>query len=355
MRTLTLTILISDLQGYTERQARSSRAAIAGDLERFGALLRPTFAAFDGDVVKSMGDAFLVCFESPTNAVLAAIQVQKQLELHNATLASNDTPMRVRTGIATGEVAQNDDGDVFGDAVNLAARLQSSADPSAIWLAETTFLSMNKNEVQAFEVGARVFKGVPGEVKVYRVLDDCIAATRALSADDLARQLAPLRKDVKRTRRYALSAVALVLALAGGIGFALRDSRPPEQRFLADPTDVASGDRWLDEVAARVFAADEGEIQRLYREHTLDDILERGGGPLRGRPSFERVRLAWGMASAPLTPGLPEEVLAALKRERALRADARFVALLRATVEYAVKDAAAHAVYARALAQAEGG
>lgn len=362
MRTLTLSILISDLQGYTERQARSSRAAIAEDLERYGALLRPIFAAFDGEVVKSMGDAFLVCFDSPTNAVLAAVQVQKHLEVHNQALREGEAPMRVRIGIATGEVSRDESGDVFGDPVNLASRLQSSADSSAIWLAETTFLSMNKNEVQALEVGARVFKGVPGEVKVYRVLDSCISSTRALTEAELERRLTPVKRDVTHTRRIAV--VALVLALAVAVALYLvqagsdeggengGDPRSAEARF-ADTRDVASGDTWMDELTAHLYAADEGELQRLYREGTIDAHLERARPTLRERPSFVRTQLVWGMASAPLQRDLAEDVEVSVTQHALLREDPRFVALLRATVEYAQRDEECHTIYARALSAAE--
>jgi class 3 adenylate cyclase len=361
MRTLTLTILISDLQGYTERQARSSRAAIAEDLERYGALLRPIFAAFGGEVVKSMGDAFLVCFDSPTNAVLAAVQVQKQLEVHNQALPEGEAPLRVRIGIATGEVSRDDAGDVFGDPVNLASRLQSSADSSAIWLAETTFLSMNKNEVQALEVGARVFKGVPGEVKVYRVLDTCIASARALTEDELERRLTPLERDVSRTRRIAAIALVVAVAVAAALYFFLQrqggardgDTHGAEWRFTADKHDIASGDAWMDDLTAQLYAADEGELQRLYREGTIEERLQRASATLRERPSFIRARLVWGMASAPLQDGLAEAVEENVARHALLRDDVRFVALLRDTVDYAVGDEARHAAYLRALAATE--
>jgi class 3 adenylate cyclase len=361
MRTLTLSILISDLQGYTERQARSSRAAIAEDLERYGSLLRPIFAAFGGEVVKSMGDAFLVCFDSPTNAVLAAIQVQKQLEVHNQALAEGEAPMCVRIGIATGEVARDDAGDVFGDPVNLASRLQSSADSSAIWLAETTFLSMNKNEVQALEVGARVFKGVPGEVKVYRVLDECITSARALTGAELERRLTPLRRDVTQTRRVAVIALAVALAVAVALYLFVQrehdprrgDARSAEARFTADVHDVASGDAWMDDLAAQLYAADEGELQRLYREGTLEAHLERARPTLGERPSFVRTQLVWGMASAPLQRDLAQAVEAGVTEHALLRDDPRFVELLRETIEYALPDAECHAIYSRALVAAE--
>lgn len=359
MRTLTLTILISDLQGYTERQARSSRAAIAGDLERYGALLRPIFNAFEGEVVKSMGDAFLVCFASPTNAVLAAIQVQKQLELHNQRLPEGGSPMRVRIGIATGEVARDEAGDVFGDPVNLASRLQSSADSSAIWLAETTYLSMNKNEVQALEVGARAFKGVPGEVKVYRVLDTCIATTRPLTEAELEHRLTPLKRDVTRTRHVARLALAVASVVAIAVAATLllvrgpKDERSAEARFAADVHDVESGDAWMTALAEQVYAADEGERQRLYREGTIEAHLERARPALGQRPAFIRAQLAWGMASAPLQKDLAEAVERNVEQHALLRTDPRFVQLLRETLDYAQRDEECHAIYARALSASE--
>ena len=79
MRTRNLTIVLTDVKGYTERQSRSSRREIEEELFRHRTLLAPIFSAFGGRVVKTMGDAFLVAFESPTDAVHASVQVQKAL------------------------------------------------------------------------------------------------------------------------------------------------------------------------------------------------------------------------------------------------------------------------------------
>lgn len=351
MRTQTLSILLSDLQGYTERQARSSRADQARDLAAHERLLRPVFAAFDGTVIKTMGDAFLVCFESPTNAVLAAVQVHKQLERHNQELDDAGRALRVRIGIATGEVSRDESGDVFGDAVNLAARLQTGAEPGAVWLAESTFLSMNRNEVQAFEVGARVFKGVPGEVKVYRVLDAWLQAQPALSAVELQRALHQVARAGRGTRRLALAAAVLVLAVGGW--FALRtppDNRPPQQRFQADPQDLASADAWLQQETAALYAAEQnGAMQAIYREGRIEALLREQAPRLGGRSSFRVLQLVYLLANEPLAPEVPQLCLQAVREVEELRRDAQFVALLRATVEYAAKDPAAQTVYQAAL------
>lgn len=352
MRTQTLTLLLSDLCGYTERQARSSRADIARDLERLEGLVAPVFKAFGGEVVKTMGDAHLVAFESPTDAVLAAVQVIKRLEADAAGSSPPGAAMQVRIGIATGEVSRGEDGDVFGDAVNLAARLQTGAEPSAIWLAETTFLSMNKNEVQAFEVGARVFKGVPGEVKVYRVLDDCIRRARALHEEELSRRAAP-RGRIDRTPRGLLGFVLLAIALAVALAFAMtRESTPPRERFESNPSDLRSADEWMDDLTSELYVASEGDLQRMYREGTIDEVVRRHSGALGDRLPFRRMRLVYGMSVAPLEPSLPPEVLESVDRFAPLREDPQFVALLERTVEYAAKEPALQAIYAEALERA---
>lgn len=352
MRIQTLSILICDLQGYTERQARSTREDIARDLAAFTTLLRPVFLAFGGEIVKAMGDAFLACFESPTNAVLAAVQVQKQLAGHNQGLADPGRALRVRIGIATGEISRDAQGDVFGDAVNLAARLQSSAEPGAVWLAETTFLAMNKNEVQAFEVGKRIFKGIPGEVTVYRVLDAFIANARLLTRQELDAALLPIAKDVRRTRRYA---AWLALLLLGGAGAALwvmtrDDGRTALQRFEADPGDLKSADAHAELLTRELYAAEAaGTMPVLYREGRIRDWLLQHEARLRQRAAFVKLELVWLMANEPLRDDVPGIVLRRVQEQPAFQGDAPFVALLRSTCDYASKAPAAQAVYAEAL------
>lgn len=356
MRTQTLTLLLSDLQGYTARQARSSRADQARDLAEHERLLRPVFAKFDGTVVKTMGDAFLVRFDSPTNAVLAAVQVHRQLEHHNQSLDSAQAAkaaLRVRIGIATGEVAVDDAGDVFGDAVNLAARLQSSAEPGAVWLAESTFLSMNRNEVQAFEVGARVFQGVPNEVKVYRVLDAWLQAQPVLSAAELQRAVAPIVRMSKETRQIVIWSFVAMFMLGGLIWLFMRvgnDERTPQARFLAETNDLASADAWLHEETEQLYRAERaGTMTTVYREGRIAQLLLDQAPVLGERPSYRTLRLVYLLANEPLGPAVPQLCLAAVRDLPQLRDDAAFVALLRATVEYAEKEPAAQAIYEQAL------
>ncbi|MGE0143600.1 MAG: adenylate/guanylate cyclase domain-containing protein [Planctomycetota bacterium] len=351
MRVLTLSILFADLAGSTERQSRSSRAAIADDVSRFQSLLTPVFSAFRGELVKSMGDGFLVCFESPTDAVLSAVQIQKQLHADNARHGGTREPLHVRIGIATGEVSRDDGGDLFGEAVNLAARLQASAEPDAVWLAETTFLSMNKNEVKAFEVGGRVFKGIPGEVKVYRVLDESITNARLLSANDLALAgRSNLRSD---TRRRAMLAMCVALVAGVGIYLGLRsmgERGTPSERYDRDPTDPSAATAFFEQLTTQLYdAEDRGESATLYREGAIAERIRAASPQLASLASLVKLRCVYLMANEPLAPHAPEAVLAAAEANAELARDARFLALLRGTVDYAAKEPAMAAIYARAL------
>src|SRR5687768_13140954 len=136
MRTRNLTLLMTDVKGSTERQSRSSRREIEEELLRHRALLSPIFQAFGGRTVKTMGDAFLVAFESPTDAVHAAVQVQRALAEQNASTHDPARATHVRIAISTGEVSVDDDGDVFGEPVNLASRLEGIAEAGTIYLTE---------------------------------------------------------------------------------------------------------------------------------------------------------------------------------------------------------------------------
>jgi|GEM_PF-888409 len=162
----TLTVVMTDMKGFTSRTSRQSREETLALVKELRELLSPILSAHDGRLVKSAGDGFLLTFESPTNAVLAGIALQDLLHRRNAN-HSEQPPIEIRIGINTGEVTL-EDGDVIGEAVNIAARLQESAEPGAVWLTESTYLSMNSSECPCRPRGARLFKGLPRALKVYQ-------------------------------------------------------------------------------------------------------------------------------------------------------------------------------------------
>lgn len=170
MVTKTLTIVFTDIKGFTERTSRTSRADMMRILKKHEELLKPFIIRHGGKVVKTIGDAFLLTFESPTNAVLCGLRMQARLKQYNAEVSPDDL-IEIRIAINSGEVEVVDK-DVFGETVNLASRVEGVTKAGEIYFTETTYLVMNKSEVPTSEVGEFQFKGIPNLVRLFRVVQD---------------------------------------------------------------------------------------------------------------------------------------------------------------------------------------
>ncbi len=167
MKTANLAIVFTDIKGFTERTSRQTLEENQRLLGRHEKLLVPLFHAFGGRIIKSIGDSFMVTFESPTQAVLCGAAIQDRLWIHNRA-APDGERLDVRVAINVGEV-RVENKDVFGEPVNIAARVEGIADAGEVFFTEAVYLAMNKAEVPSEEVGAFELKGIPGKVKVYRV------------------------------------------------------------------------------------------------------------------------------------------------------------------------------------------
>ncbi|HTA17390.1 MAG TPA: adenylate/guanylate cyclase domain-containing protein [bacterium] len=162
-----LTIVFVDIKNYTSKTSGQSRRANEDLLARFAGLVKPMVRAFNGTVVKALGDAFLISFKSPTDSLLCAMAVQDHLHARNARWPERER-FQLRFAINAGEV-RVDRNDVFGEAVNVAARIEGLADGGEIYFSEIVYLMMNRSEVPFKEVGLRKLKGIQKSVRVYRV------------------------------------------------------------------------------------------------------------------------------------------------------------------------------------------
>ncbi|MBZ4331732.1 adenylate/guanylate cyclase domain-containing protein [Corallococcus sp. AS-1-12] len=167
MKTANLAIVFTDIKGFTERTSRQTLEENQRLLQVHEALLAPLFKAFGGRIIKSIGDAFLVTFESPTQAVLSGIAIQDRLWHHNRQLLE-DEQIHVRVAVNVGEV-RVEANDIFGEPVNIAARVEGITEADEVFFTEAVYLSMNKAEVPSQEVGAFELKGIPGKIRVFRV------------------------------------------------------------------------------------------------------------------------------------------------------------------------------------------
>jgi class 3 adenylate cyclase len=126
-------ILFTDISGYS-RLMEADEAAALRLLEVHNAIVREAIDAHGGHEIKTIGDAFLVVFDSAVEAVRCAVALQRGLHARNRRVPG-ETPVLVRAGVHVGDVTLAD-GDVLGDNVNLAARLESVAEPGGICVSD---------------------------------------------------------------------------------------------------------------------------------------------------------------------------------------------------------------------------
>jgi adenylate cyclase len=171
-------ILSADLVGYSRLMGIDE----AGTLSRLNALRRdlidPTIAAHSGRIVKLMGDGALVEFASAVDAVTCAVEIQKQLRERDPAGGVGD-PIQFRIGIHVGDVIIEHE-DIYGDGVNIAARLEGIAEPGGISISEDAWRQVQgKVPANFIEVGERRLKNIARPMRVYHVEFDNERATPA--------------------------------------------------------------------------------------------------------------------------------------------------------------------------------
>jgi adenylate cyclase len=181
MRTENLAIAYVDIAGFTQLTSSQSREENERMLRRFDAVVRPAVRGFDGRVVKTVGDAYLLTFRSPTNALLCAMAIHDRLWESNAEVLESES-FQVRAAINLGEV-RIAGGDVFGEAVNVASRIESQTPTGEIYFSEAVCLAMTRAEVPREEVGYAELKGVEHKTRLYRIPKAAEADGRCLAGD----------------------------------------------------------------------------------------------------------------------------------------------------------------------------
>ena len=163
------TILFTDVEGSTALTERLGDARARELLREHESVVREALKAHGGSEVKTMGDGFMASFRAATKALECAVTLQRAFEEHNATAAE---PIRVRIGLNAGEPIAEDDpggrGDLFGTAVNMAARIAAKADGGEILVADVVrqlvagkeflFSDRGETELRGFEDPVRVFE-----------------------------------------------------------------------------------------------------------------------------------------------------------------------------------------------------
>jgi tetratricopeptide (TPR) repeat protein len=159
--------MFTDLVGYTALTQKNEAKALAL-LQKHAELLRPCFAKHGGREVKMIGDSFLVEFSSALDATLCAVEIQRVLYEHN--VANPASKIELRIGIHAGDVVSRGE-DVFGDAVNIASRIEPLASPGSICISQQVYDQVwNKIEHPLAGIGRHDLKNVQVPMEVFRVV-----------------------------------------------------------------------------------------------------------------------------------------------------------------------------------------
>ena len=207
-------ILAADAAGYSRLMAHDDQATVAA-LDAARTLFRTRIEANQGRVIDMAGDSVLAVFETAAGAVSAALAVQHDLAAATADVPE-DQRMRFRIGVHLGDVIEKADGTVYGDGVNIAARLQALAEPGGVTASESIHTAVRGKLAASFEdQGEQSVKNIPHPVRAFRVVADAPAPAQQ------ARAASPSRD------RFSGRPSILVLPFINMGG-------APEQEFFAD-------------------------------------------------------------------------------------------------------------------------
>ncbi len=261
-------ILAADVVGYSRLAGSDEDRTLARLRALRSDLIDPTIAVHHGRVVKRTGDGSLVEFRSVVDAVRCAIEVQNGMVERNAGLPP-ERRIEFRVGVHLGDVVEESDGDLMGDGVNIAARLEGIAEPSGICLSNAAYEQVRGKLGQAFiDLGDKALKNIALPVRVFAI-------------DWRGNANVSGRGDVSAPH---LSIIVLPFANIGG---------DPEQEYFVDgvteslTTDLSriSGSFVIARNSAFSYKGKSPDVRQIGRElnvrYVLEGSVQRGGSRLR--------------------------------------------------------------------------
>ena len=159
-------ILVADVVGYSRLAGADEERTLARLRGLRSDLIDPAIAAHRGRIVKRTGDGSLIEFRSVVDAVRCAIEVQNGLVERNAGVP-DDRRIEFRIGVHLGDVVEEADGDLMGDGVNIAARLEGLCTPGAICLSEDAYRQVKgRLDCAAADLGPMQLKNIAEPIRV---------------------------------------------------------------------------------------------------------------------------------------------------------------------------------------------
>ena len=242
-------IMFCDVCGFSRIMGEDEPRAIAV-IGMATSCVESATGLFGGRVIKKLGDGVLCEFPSAVNAVRCAIEVQRAVAEHDRT-ADPAQQFQMRIGIHVGDVVVSD-GDILGDGVNVASRIQPLAEPGGICISRDVFdLVKSRVSIETVNLGPHDLKNISRQIDIYKVLID------AVGGDSKAAGPAPASASAPAKRRFSfgrpgwmvtggIAALLLVIGL-GVVGHAVR-ARRVYQATTRDAQQLAAGGKTADAI-----------------------------------------------------------------------------------------------------------
>jgi adenylate cyclase len=266
-------ILVADVVGYSRLAGADEDRTLSRLRGLRSDLIDPAIAAHHGRIVKRTGDGSLIEFRSVVDAVRCAIEVQNGLIERNAGVAP-ERRIEFRVGIHLGDVVEESDGDLMGDGVNIAARLEGICKPGAICLSEDAYRqAKGRLDLAVSDLGPTQLKNIAEPIRVYSLEVSVPAPAKPAPAP------APEKSGPPR-----LSLVVLPFANIGG---------DPEQEHFVDgvteslTTDLSRirGAVVIGRNTAFTYKGKAVDLKQIGRElnvrYVLEGSVQRGGNRMR--------------------------------------------------------------------------
>jgi TolB-like protein/class 3 adenylate cyclase len=216
-------ILVADVVGYSRLASTDEERTLVRLRALFGDLIEPAIAAHQGRMVKRTGDGFIAEFRSVVDAARCAVEVQTDMIERNAGVAP-DKRIELRIGAHLGEVVEEADGDLMGDGVNIAARLEGICTAGAVSMSEDFYRQLKgRLDLAVTDLGAKQLKNIAEPIRVY-----------SLDVSEPARTKSPPAKAVEISSPPRLSIVVLPFANIGG--------DPQQEHFVDGVTESLTTD-----------------------------------------------------------------------------------------------------------------
>ena len=218
-------ILVADVVGYSRLAGADEDRTLSRLRGLTSDLIDPAIAAHHGRIVKRTGDGSLIEFRSVVDAVRCAIEVQNGLIERNAGLPP-ERRIEFRVGIHLGDVVEESDGDLMGDGVNIAARLESICEPGAICLSEDAYRQVSgRLDMEVTDLGPTKLKNIEKPIRAYSLEVGKPALAKP------AKTGAPFRRSMAA---LLVAGVAALIAIAAGAWHFWGVNRaPPEAAQLS--------------------------------------------------------------------------------------------------------------------------